>query len=660
MQKKLQHVEGVRLNKIVMLLQALCLGLMLSPAAAAAEPPPLSAYGALPTVEDMALSPSGTRIAALTTLDGTRVIQIMNDQFETLRTMEVGDVKVRSVQWIGDDRLLVQISHTEDLGYGFIAEQHEFSRAIIVPVTASEEVRFVFGSDQSIVKAVFGHYGLRHPADRWIAYFSGIELVSTTMGRNAPHFRPALFAVDIADDENDKIAPAARVDHSIDWLIGADGTVAATFDIDTRNGRWEIEGARGKAIAQGLAPRGDAGFVALGPDGSSVIYWQEDEDGDTRWYEVPLDASAPASEFLPDRDIDRRFVDPSNGRIIGILKGGSDGGPEFFAPEHQEIVRKVYRAFRGLDVRLVDWTPGFSRVLVQASGNGNSGTWYLVDVARLRAEGVGADRPAISAEQVGPISTVAYSAADGLELDGILTLPPGREAKNLPLVMLPHGGPHSYDEESFDWWAQAFASRGYAVFQPNFRGSTNRGDDFIRAGYGQWGRKMQTDISDGLDALVEKGIVDPKRACIVGASYGGYAALAGVTLQQGLYKCAVAVAGVSDLSLMYNTDYRESGQMGLLRRSLLEELGPRSGFDAASPRRFAAQADAPILLIHGREDTVVPYDQSLKMADALKDAGKPYRLVDLGEEDHWLSRSTTRLQMLQEAVAFVQEHNPAD
>jgi dipeptidyl aminopeptidase/acylaminoacyl peptidase len=151
----------------------------------------------------------------------------------------------------------------------------------------------------------------------------------------------------------------------------------------------------------------------------------------------------------------------------------------------------------------------------------------------LRANGVGVERLAIEPEQVGPISTVAYTAADGLELDGILTLPPGREAKDLPLVMLPHGGPHAYDEVAFDWWAQAFASRGYAVFQPNFRGSTNRDDAFVRAGYGEWGRKMQSDISDGLQALADKGIVDPKRACIVGASYGGYAALAGVTLQQG-------------------------------------------------------------------------------------------------------------------------------
>src|SRR6202007_2715282 len=132
----------------------------------------------------------------------------------------------------------------------------------------------------------------------------------------------------------------------------------------------------------------------------------------------------------------------------------------------------------------------------------------------------------------------------------------GREAKGLPLVVMPHGGPEAHDRPGFDWWAQAFASRGYAVFQPNFRGSDGSGDAFRDAGFGQWGRKMQTDISDGVAELARRGIVDPKLVCIVGASYGGYAALAGVTLQHGLYRCAVSYAGVANMDSMqiYDTD----------------------------------------------------------------------------------------------------------
>ncbi len=298
--------------------------------------------------------------------------------------------------------------------------------------------------------------------------------------------------------------------------------------------------------------------------------------------------------------------------------------------------------------------------MIHTSGSGDSGTTHLFDVGTLQVSRVGADRSAIRPEHVGPISRVTYTAADGLELDGILTLPPGREARNLPMVMLPHGGPHAFEDATFDWWAQAFASHGYAVFQPNFRGSTGRDDVFERAGYGQWGRAMQSDISDGLAELARQGIVDPSRACIVGASYGGYAALAGVTLQQGLYRCAVAVAGISDIGEMFRDDYRDGGERGLLKASLLEELGPRNGFAAISPVRFAERADAPILLIHGRDDTVVPFDQSSRMLRALQAAGKPVRLVELREEDHWLSRAPTRQQMLEEAVAFVTQHNPAD
>ena len=320
---------------------------------------------------------------------------------------------------------------------------------------------------------------------------------------------------------------------------------------------------------------------------------------------------------------------------------------------------KIRAAFRDYEMDMIEFTPDLDKAIVRTSGNGDSGSWFIVDVANLRAKPIGFERYPIGPEQVGPISTVQYTAADGMELDGILTLPPTREAKNLPLVMLPHGGPGSEDRPEFDWWAQAFASRGYAVFQPNFRGSTNRDGAFRRAGYGEWGGKMQTDLSDGISALVDKGIVDPKRACIVGASYGGYAALAGVTIQNGIYRCAVSVAGVSDLVNLYEEDYRESGETRMSKTRLLEQLGPRDRWKDISPRRLASRADAPVLLIHGRDDTVVPYSHTTRMADALKDAGKPYEVVTLDGEDHWLSRAKTRQQMLEAAVAFVEKHNPA-
>jgi dipeptidyl aminopeptidase/acylaminoacyl peptidase len=229
---------------------------------------------------------------------------------------------------------------------------------------------------------------------------------------------------------------------------------------------------------------------------------------------------------------------------------------------------------------------------------------------------------------------------------------------------MPHGGPQDRDYPRFDWLAQAFASRGYAVFQPNFRGSGGYGRAFRDAGFGQWGRKMQTDVSDGLADLVRQGIVDPKRACIVGASYGGYVALAGVTLQHGLYRCAVADAPVSDLTMMVNLAEDASGATNSEARYWHSYMGVKEAGDpilkTLSPARHAADADAPILLIHGKQDTTVPPEQSAVMRKALNIAGKPVEFVELAGEDHYLSRAATRIQMLEAAVAFVQKYNPAD
>jgi dipeptidyl aminopeptidase/acylaminoacyl peptidase len=331
-----------------------------------------------------------------------------------------------------------------------------------------------------------------------------------------------------------------------------------------------------------------------------------------------------------------------------------------FDPARQFAVTKVHSAFPNLHVSLIDWTPDLSHLIVKTSGTDDSGTYYAVDINAMSAKAVGYERLAIAPEQVGPVSTIEYKAADGLEIEGILTLPPGREPKNLPVVMLPHGGPYAHDIADFDWWAQAFASRGYAVLQPNFRGSTNRDAAFRNAAHNEWGRKMETDISDGLAELARRGIVDPKRACIMGASYGGYAALAGVTLQHGIYRCAVSDAGVSDLRMMYQYDVPVGVTSEVSHASMRDFLGDPSTYDARSPRMHAAEADAPVLLTQGKDDTVVPFEQSQVMYDALKAAGKPVEMVVMAGEDHWLSTGATRLQMLTAALAFVEKYNPPD
>ncbi len=172
---------------------------------------------------------------------------------------------------------------------------------------------------------------------------------------------------------------------------------------------------------------------------------------------------------------------------------------------------------------------------------------------------------------------------------------------------------------------------------------------------------MQTDLSDGVHALASKGIIDPKRVCIVGWSYGGYAALAGVTLQQGIYRCAVSMAGVSDLRKLMggrSVDASRDSSVRYWDRYVGAKDPADPVYDQIAPVRHADRADAPILLIHGRDDTVVPIEQSQRMNDALKAAKKPVEFVILPSEDHWLSREETRLQMLQATVKFLEVNNP--
>ncbi len=628
---------------------------------------PLNEYGKLPEVEDSAISPSGDRIALLTTFEGKRVILALENQTEAITAIGVGDMKVRYISWVGEERIMVVTSQTEDLGVNFTTDKAEFSVARIIPISGGGEGGIVFANSRRNPDTILGNYGVRKIGKRHYGFFGGIELKRGRTGNRATyeldHTRPHLYKVDLEDFAVERIAAAAPFNHGSDWLIDAAGEIAFSMQVDYTTGDWELRNASREKILEGQQARAAVSLVGLGFDGTSAILAERTETG-TRWLEVDQAGGEPRP-FLKDTPFENLFFDPANGQLMGYTVGEDDEERHvFYDKDLQDKAERVRKAFSDFESSFAGWTSDLSDVLIRTSGNGDSGSYFAVDLATNRANAIAYERLAIGPEHVGAISTFEYTASDGLEMDGILTLPPGAKtgagAQDLPLVLLPHGGPGAADYPVFDWWAQAFASRGYAVFQPNFRGSTNRDAAFRRAGYGEWGRKMQTDKTDGVAALAKAGIIDPARVCIVGASYGGYAALAGVTIQQGLFRCAVAVAPVSDISNMYREDYQASGRDRTTKVGLLEQLGDRDLWDEVSPLRLAERADAPIMLIHGVDDTVVPYTHSTRMADKLKDHGKEYELVTLEGEDHWLSLSATRQLMLENAVRWVETHNPPD
>ncbi len=629
------------------------------PASAQNDRLDLDVYGDLPGVEIIVLSPSGKRIALLGEIQGKRVITALEGGKVVMSPTVIGDLKVRDLEWIGEGQILMVSSQTEKLGANFTTDKHEFYVGRVLPVDEGKASGIVFNRQKKLVDAIFGNYGIRQIGDRYYGYYGAVVLEEDNRFiLRFEHGRPYLYRIDLEDMSVKKLENSAKAGFDKDWLIAANGTVAASLTTDENSGKWTLRNGRNNLLAQGQSVSGRTYLRGLGYDGSTAII-SERKDGSTSWKEYPLAGGEP-TEFLPDVEWEELFFSQKTGHLIGYLEEGSPPKPVFRDPASADALRKVNKAFASMEMDMMNWTDNLKHVVVRTSGNKDSGTWFQVDVDNLAAKAIAYERIAIEPKHIGGISTFEYEASDGLKMDGVLTLPPGKDPKNLPLVMMPHGGPHSYDRPTFDWWAQAFTSRGYAVFQPNFRGSTNRDGSFTRAGYGEWGRKMQTDKSDGLKALAAKGIIDPARVCIVGASYGGYAALAGVTIEKDIYRCAVSVNGVSDIRAMYNEDYRATAKDQTTKVRLLEQLGPRDSWNSVSPRRLAANADAPILLIHGKDDTVVPYSHSQQMADKLKDNGKPYEMVTLNGEDHWLSLADTRKQMLNASVAFVEKHNPPD
>lgn len=372
----------------------------------------------------------------------------------------------------------------------------------------------------------------------------------------------------------------------------------------------------------------------------------------------------PALVSVPGHDIVGGLVDPYSGRLAGYIHVEETAQILWVDPALGEMERRALALFPGRRAQVDSWSRDRQSVLMLVEGPGDPGSYWIARLAGGETVKVGDLYPAVPPEAVAEMRPYRYTARDGLEITGYLTLPPGREPKNLPLILMPHGGPAARDMLGFDWWAQALAARGYAVLQPNFRGSSGFGAAFEEAGHGQWGGAMQSDLSDAVGAVTGQGIADPARVCIVGASYGGYAALAGATLTPDLYRCAISVAGVGDLPAMIRHSRDAKGRESLATLYWSKVIGdPVADADKllrVSPRFQAANARAPILLLHGRDDTVVPLSQSTDMRDALTAAGKTVEFVELEAEDHHLRRETTRTQMLALTFDFLARHNPAD
>jgi dipeptidyl aminopeptidase/acylaminoacyl peptidase len=333
----------------------------------------------------------------------------------------------------------------------------------------------------------------------------------------------------------------------------------------------------------------------------------------------------------------------------------------WFDPVMKKHQSKLDKALPGEEVWIQSQSRDSGKMIVYSTSSTDPGSYYLFEPAAGSLRRFAGVNDALDTRLLTKTNYVQYKARDGLAIPAYLTLPKGRAAKGLPLIILPHGGPYGVrDTPDFNSEVQVLANRGYAVLQPNFRGSESYGMKFYESGLGQIGRAMQDDLDDGMDWLAKDGIIDPKRVCVVGSSYGGYAALWAVARNPERYRCAASFAGVTDWKSQLKYDRRFFSNRHAKKWE--EKVTGESEFDldTVSPMRLASSLSRPVLITHGDNDSNVPYSQFTKYLAAMKKAGKTVDSWTYKDEGHGFNNRLNEKDWYDRLTKFLNEHNPPD
>jgi dipeptidyl aminopeptidase/acylaminoacyl peptidase len=398
---------------------------------------------------------------------------------------------------------------------------------------------------------------------------------------------------------------------------------------------------------------GDGDYPIAVDATSNSAYVLASADGRDALYRVALDGTLTRTLVAANKEVDiDGVVRVGHGqKVIGYTYADDRRRVTYFDPEFSKLAASLGRSLPGgQNVHFDGATADGSKLLVFATGDTNPGTYYLLDRKSRQMNPVVDVRPELVERSLAKVKTISFPAADGVNVPAYLTLPAGGSAKNLPAIVLPHGGPAARDEWGFDWLAQFLAARGYAVIQPNYRGSAGYGDAWLgQNGFREW-RKALGDISSAGRHLVKEGIADPQKLVILGWSYGGYAALQSAATEPSLYKAAVAIAPVTDLSLLK----REAS--GFTNANLVARyVGSGDHVVEGSPLKQAALIKVPVLLAHGDMDSNVSSMHSVRMAEALKKNGTSVEFLRYKELDHQLDDSNARTELLTRIASFLDQ-----
>lgn len=618
---------------------------------------PVEAFAGRSQFNSAKLSESGNRFAFVVAEGDKRILAVHDsDTLEPIVAIDLGSSEGFGwFQWAGDDRIL--ISNRMQLSSVMYGE----SRLNVFDIP-TRQLHFIGFEDQGWEGDDVLH---TDPAGRYV-------ILSMSEQRWAP---PSVWRFPLDGSGASAAVLVQKPEKEIrEWFaddtgvvrLGMSWTSKADLKIYYRSGPdvsfkrvTKVKGGDDEALDAwdilGIYAGRDTGFAMVdAPDGRKVLREIDYSNGNLGRivYENP------------DWGIDRATFRKGEGPI-GVRYTDDQPRTVWLDPQMAQIQSQLDAALPGSTVDIID-RAGTRRMLVMQSGDADPGALYVFTPARMSLELFANLRPDIDETLLSTTKAHDIVARDGTRMRAFLTLPKGRGDKNLPLIIMPHGGPYGVrDTMVYDDWTQLLANRGYAVLRPNYRGSGGYGEAFERLGDGQIGRAMQDDIDDAYDWAVTQGYADPERVCLFGASYGGYAAMWGTLRNPERYRCGASFAGVVDWEdlLAYDSQYLANGRVR--KRWYKDVWTPRitgdGKFDLASIS-VADQIDRlerPLFVAHGTRDMRVPFDQFKQLKEAAEEAGKEFDLLELSD-DHYLSGSAEEVRLLEGLLAFLEQHNPAD
>ncbi|WP_170252919.1 alpha/beta hydrolase family protein [Colwellia echini] len=656
---------------------------------------PLAAYGNTPNTSLMTISPSGKFIGFRKTSADKDVYMVFSlKENKVVASVDVGDSKPSKAYFVSDKQVILVVGKYQQT-HGFYGSSPQHSTYALGFNLSTNKIYRLLIPGEGIYDNQWGLgdiSGISADGDfvYMPAYVGGVlsgewegvdkDLMKTRLtGSRKPRsfIKGTENTRDYFMDGNDNVLARTSYDNEKNIYTIQSNINDSWIDIyqEANEISFSIKGItpdKKHLVLGRYIDKKNKANLAIPVDGSAIMPNRSSsqptqelpttEDNNLTYYTMSLiDGSISDKPIFSNNNASIESVIVDVNRIVyGVKYSGFLPSYKFFDERITERVTQLTKSFANTAIHLKDWTADWKNILVFIEGQESSGEYVIVN-KKNELNVVSTGRPAIPYTSVHPISVLKYTAQDGMKIPALITKPKSWNGKTkLPTIMLPHDGPESYDSIGFDWMAQYFAEQGYLVIQPQFRGSAGFGTKHRDAGYGELGKKMQSDLTQALAAMVRKGVADPDRVCIVGGNYGGYAALAAGAFNPDLYQCIVAFNGVSDLEMMVSKKKQKLGDDNWVLNYWDKVAGNNKDktilLEEISPINHTANFTAPVLLIHSENDSTVPFKQSSEMHGALQEKNKESILITLDKDDHYLNLSETRVQVLTEISQFLKEH----